>query len=321
MIVAKSHVKAILRPMRPVVKPIFGSARRLVRFAVRTMPSGPLRRISRRLWELIGIPLEAHNFTTRTVHGFVMHGDTRNFIDRRIYYFGFWEPNLSTWIARQLVPGDTFVDVGANIGYYSLLASQLVGPSGHVIAIEASPSIFTEMQHNLSLNEGLCNIRCLNIAVSDCEAELPLFDGPQSQTHRTSLINQEGLAFGGTINAKPLPAILTDEEFTRCRLFKIDVEGAEWLVVRGLAVALSRTRPDAQFVIEISPKRLALQGRTPGDIFEVFLAAGFNAYRIVNDYGVNSYLKRAPYQAPERLLGQVLEEADIIFSRSDSATL
>lgn len=62
-----------------------------------------------------------------------------DFIQMYVYLFGMWEPDLVAFLRRRMRPGDTFIDVGAHIGYVSALASKLVGPRGTVVAIEASP--------------------------------------------------------------------------------------------------------------------------------------------------------------------------------------
>jgi hypothetical protein len=119
------------------------------------------------------------------------------------------------------------------------------------------------------------------------------------------------------VPARPLTSILSNEEFMRARLFKIDVEGAEWLVVQGFVKCLSRTRPDAEFLIEISPSRLALMQRKPEDILEIFREFGFVAYRIANSYRYSAYVDQTPYEAPRRIEEPILGDADIIFSRVD----
>ena len=80
-----------------------------------------------------------HRFACRTRYGSRVSGDTQDLIQRHLYFFGNWEPHISAWIAATLRPGDGFVDVGANIGYYSLLASRAVGNRGYVVAVEAAP--------------------------------------------------------------------------------------------------------------------------------------------------------------------------------------
>ena len=94
-----------------------------------------------------------------------------------VYLFGTWEPDLAAFVRRRLRPGDTFVDVGANVGYVSALASRLVGPRGAVVAIEPSPPVIAALQETLTRND-LTNVRMVAAAVSDREGELPLFTGP-----------------------------------------------------------------------------------------------------------------------------------------------
>lgn len=86
--------------------------------------------------------LKEHPLTTtaRTGSGMVFPVATSDVIQRYLYLFGVWEPHLTAFISGRLTPKDTFVDVGANIGYYSVLASRLVGPAGHVVAVEPSPT-------------------------------------------------------------------------------------------------------------------------------------------------------------------------------------
>jgi hypothetical protein len=108
------------------------------------------------LWSRVIHPYFAwthHRFACKTQSAGRIAGDTRDILQQ--YYFGVWEPNLTHWIVGRLRRGDTFVDVGANIGYYSLLASKLVGPGGSVVALEASPTIFHQLQDNLRLNNSL----------------------------------------------------------------------------------------------------------------------------------------------------------------------
>jgi len=93
---------------------------------------------------------------------------------------------------RRLAPGDAFVDVGANIGYFSLLASKLVGESGLVVAIEPSPTIFAVLESNLARNRAH-NVRAVCVAASASTGMLRLFRGPDSNIGRTTVLADEGL--------------------------------------------------------------------------------------------------------------------------------
>ncbi len=65
-----------------------------------------------------------------TTFGATLRVNASDIVGKHLYYFGVWEPTITKWIAERLKPGDCFVDVGANLGYYTLLASKIVGQSG-----------------------------------------------------------------------------------------------------------------------------------------------------------------------------------------------
>ena len=116
-------------------------------------------------------------------------------IQRYIFYFGVWEPAITAFIRGSLAPGDKFVDIGANIGYYTCLAAKLVGPSGDVYAIEASPSTYELLLENLKLNE-LDNVHTYNNAVFDKEETLRLLKNKESNIGRTNILKERP---GGTV--------------------------------------------------------------------------------------------------------------------------
>src|SRR3954447_9594533 len=106
---------------------------------------------------------ESRVITTRD--GLHYAGMTDDMVPAYMYLFGTWEPNITGYVKRALRTGDTFIDVGANIGYFSMLASKLVGPGGSVVALEASPEFYEIVQENIRLNN--CgNVRPVNVAAS-----------------------------------------------------------------------------------------------------------------------------------------------------------
>ena len=88
----------------------------------------------------------------RTVFGAIMRCNTRDFVQRRVRFFGIFEHNLTYYTIAALREGDLYVDIGANVGYFTLLASHLVGKSGKVLSVEADPVTFEELLKNLELN-------------------------------------------------------------------------------------------------------------------------------------------------------------------------
>ncbi|ORT59300.1 FkbM family methyltransferase [Streptomyces sp. CB03238] len=260
---------------------------------------------------------------TETRFGALVAVDTQDLIQRYLYLFGVWEPYMTGWLRRRLRPGDTYIDVGANIGYFSLLAAQLVGDEGQVVAIEASPEFHQRLLRNVALND-YRNIRAVNGAVSDTEETLTFVLASSANMGANSIVPYEGPAESAfETEARPLPDLLTAEEIAGARVIKIDVEGAEGSVVRGMAPLLSRLRPDAEITVEVTPERMAQLGDSADELLEAMGAYGFHPYLLVNDYTPESYVAalRGAARVPERLHGPITGESDLVFSRVDADTL
>src|SRR5436190_1863495 len=107
---------------------------------------------------------------------------------RRMFYFprAYWERLMGLpfgqYLASTLETGQVFLDVGANIGFYSLFAAQRVGPSGRVFSFEPDPMTFESLQRSVRRN-GFGWASCLNMAVSDREGEMPFFQVSDGSAH------------------------------------------------------------------------------------------------------------------------------------------
>lgn len=237
--------------------------------------------------------------------------DPRDLIQRMILHFGVWEPDVSRAIELNLLPGDTFVDVGANVGYDTLLAARIVGTTGRVVAIEASPTTFALLTRNLALND-TANVRPVNAAVSDRRGKLDLHEPYQGNIGAATTLASRGGRLVATVDALPLEEILTAQDIARIRLLKIDVEGAEPAILRGVLDRMSLYPATMDILVEASPQD-DLAAWT--EVFERLRAAGFSAYEIENSYEIEWYLKwRKP--APMRKTDVVpREQQDILFTR------
>lgn len=216
--------------------------------------------------------------------------DTRDTIGRYIAYFGVWEPHLTALIEQTLEPGDVFVDVGANIGYFSLLASTLVGEAGTVIAIEAAPATAAILAKNV---RGRSNVRVIQAAAWERRCSLEFYVGDhvsaQSTVNRDWAQRWQGNNGVKTVRvaAAPLSTMLTAAELKRTRMLKIDVEGAEAAVLRGLLPAIAGLRPDALIVCEVTPELDDWHS-----IRRMLEACGFAPQMIENDYAGRAYFER-----------------------------
>jgi FkbM family methyltransferase len=279
----------------------------------------PFRAGKRWLWSRVMDPYfiwNSHPFVAETVFGMRIKGDAKDIIQQYVYYFGIWEPHITSWIRSCLQPGDSFIDVGANIGYYSLLASRLVGADGSVVAIEASPKTFLELQTNLTRNR-INNVRAVNVAASNFRGTLKVFRGHEHNTGLTTVFYREGFALECEVAAAPLSDIVHPNEMKCARVVKIDVEGAESSVVAGMGSIITAARPDLEIIIEVNPAALASQGTKPERLLKLFFDAGYHAYTLENDYSALSYVPIPPAKRPRRLRSSINHVTDIVLSRLD----
>ena len=247
-----------------------------------------------------------------------------------VYLFGTWEPDLTAFIRRRLRPGDTFIDIGANIGHMSALASKLVGPHGAVVAIEPAPITSAALQETVAMND-LTNIRLVAAAVSDREGELPLFVGPSflvtgdSTTVARAAQGRLFLREQGRVRAAPLGSLVTREELATTRLIKIDVEGAEDRVLAGMLTSLDAFAADAEIFVEVMATWWSDPQLRPIDVLRPFLERGFHVYLLPANYWPWRYLWPRDVDAPQRLRDlAVLERRgrlDLVLSRSDADAL
>jgi FkbM family methyltransferase len=269
------------------------------------------------VWRRVCIPhlsWRSEEIVCRAVRGTRFRVRPTDFVENRICFFGQWEPAITAVFESTLRPGDVVVDVGANVGFYSVLAGTLVGPSGRVFALEPSPSIRQRLAANLELN-GLHNVEVLPFAAwhETGEATLQLMDG-----------NRGGSSLGATWNTtssetvamKRLDDMIPREAWRRVRLIKIDVEGAEWAALLG-AEQLLREAVDAAVICEVSPDRLASLDANPRQLLEFMGDLGYEGYALDNDYTPEAYIANRPAK-PVRLTETPVENCDVLFVRANN---
>jgi FkbM family methyltransferase len=253
-----------------------------------------------------------------TYFGARLHCNPRDLIQRMILYFGVWEPDVSHVIQQNLKNGDVFVDIGANIGYDTLLASTRVGAAGGVVAIEASPRTFALLARNLALNPQATNVRPVNVAVSDRPGRLDLYEQDEGNIGAATTLASRGGSLMASVDALPLDRILTAEEIQRLRLIKMDVEGAEPPILGHILDRLDAYPASMDIVVEASPEddRAAWL-----EIFGRLRAAGFSAWAIENDYELEWYLRWRRPAALQKIDSLPERQQDLLFTRRPVASV
>ncbi len=240
----------------------------------------PVERGKWRLWQKVrhrlGPPPAPSVWPTPS--GLQLYLEPRDYIDEFIMYWGEWEPNETALVRALLEPGDSFLDVGANIGWFSLTAAQAVGPQGRVIAVEATPPTFQRLRENVGIN-GFRNVVLHDCAVSDGPGQVWIGEVHDANRGMNSMraAGPEAGGKGWSVQSHTLDSLLAGE--APIRLVKMDIEGAEALALRGFRATLSA--PDAPDVLmELTPSYLNMLGTDPEEILRIFSEAGHTALRL-----------------------------------------
>lgn len=164
-----------------------------------------------------------------------------------IFYYGFFEANLTNFLINFLKEGDCFLDIGAHVGYYSVLASRLVGESGSVYSFEPTPRTFKSLEKNISQSK---NVSINNFAMLNEEKEIEFIDyGPKNSAFNgfKRRVSEEMDFLKNNDNVIKVKTIVLDNY---CRdkkiiptFIKIDAEGAESLILDGMKYVMTELRP------------------------------------------------------------------------------
>ena len=177
-----------------------------------------------------------------TFWGDRMHVILPEALSRELYLNGRFEEGLTTFMLERLQPNMTFFDVGAHFGYFTLLASHLVGPAGRVHAFEPTPSTFGVLQSNATKR----NVTLRRVAVWSHEDELDLRDFGLGRSMFNSLYAPR-LTRDAPYETVRVPAIALDDYVQETGVapdfVKIDAESAEMSVIEGMTQTIDRHGP------------------------------------------------------------------------------
>lgn len=210
------------------------------------------------------------------------HLDLDEGIDLAIYLFGAFEPRMIDTYRRIVTPGDTVLDIGANIGAHTLHFARAVGSAGRVFAFEPTAYAYAKLQRNVSLNVELAaRIRTENVlledrttdgALSAVYSSWPLTG--QADLHPKHLGKAMDISGAERVS---LDAFMESRQVERIDFIKMDVDGNECRVLRGALSTLRKHRPE--MILELVPYGLAERGDSTGEFVDILKSLG---YRLTN---------------------------------------
>lgn len=195
-------------------------------------------------------------------------------------YEGF-EIDEMKFLQSTLNEGDIFIDIGANVGLFSLLASKKVGNTGKVIAFEPTPLTYSRLQENIILNE-FKNIQARQLALSDTKGEMKFYISNNGYDAWNSLAPSHDNKLQESINVpvSTLDSELQDVDKTKVSLVKIDVEGWEKFTLKGGKSFFENYAPTV--MVEFTEQNTFNAGYMVQDIYNVLLDMGYSWYKIEN---------------------------------------
>ncbi len=197
-------------------------------------------------------------------------------------FFGVYEPFEVSLFRAYLKPGMTVLDIGANLGYYTVIAAARVGASGRVIAVEPDKDNQYFLQKNVTEN-GLSHVTVVPVAVAATEGEAVLYMSSDNKgDHRVYPV--EGSRQQQQIHTTTIDALMTQFDLTHVDVIKMDIQGAEGLALQGMQELLSKTASMAIFT-EFWPEGLQKTGQDPLLFLQTFLSHGFVLLSINEEKG------------------------------------
>jgi FkbM family methyltransferase len=187
-----------------------------------------------------------------------------------IAHYGTWEPAEARFLRGRLAAGMTLVDIGANVGYFSILGARAVGPSGTVIAIEPEPTNYALLCANL-WEARATNVQPLRAAASSFSGPLPLSISSENCGDHRSFLERPGE------RVVAVAGVRVDDVFEaegRVDVVKIDIQGADHRAVIGMERLLTRWKP--VLLVEFWPRGIDELGDTPIDVLSYYRSLGYS---------------------------------------------
>lgn len=237
--------------------------------------------VSRLFWAAYGYlrPKDDAMVTVRD-YGFKLYIDSRDTsVGCTLLMLGRYDPFASQVFSSLLQEGMTVVDIGAQVGYYTVLSARIVGPSGKVFAFEPEPEHFRLLCKSLSAN-GLMNVLPQQKALLDQKGAHPFFLAAES-LGRHGIYRQDDSVEQIEVETTTLDEFMSDRQ-AKAQVIKLDAEGAEPLILKGMNRVITESNRLALFT-EFFPPNLEAGGHSPEAYLDDLVRHGFTLHFLDED--------------------------------------
>lgn len=205
--------------------------------------------------------------------------DLGDWIQQQLYFLGDYEKSEIDYLYSILKEGDTFMDVGGNIGLFSLNASKIVGNAGKVYAFEAFKPNYEKFSKHLTIND-FKNVTLEHLAVSEDIGFIEILYNESYGNVGMASSYLEDFTAKEKVPSISLDGYVKDKEIPKINLIKIDIEGGEFSALKGMSEILTHQQP--KIIIEINNIALKSSGHSEDELIQILLQKGYSKTKILS---------------------------------------
>lgn len=200
--------------------------------------------------------------------------DLTDLLQREIY-FNCYDSKQLPLLLRYITAGQTYIDVGANVGFYSLHIAKKIKGNGRIYSFEPDPMLYKSLHKNYGLNTFARTIKIYNLAITNCVETMPFYvhhDGASGEGSLTRFPRLTGKSI--TVDTMTIDRFLEIEKIEKVNFIKIDIEGNEFELLEGAKHSL-KDQCLEKIYIEFNGPLQMQKGRTLTELLELFADYGY----------------------------------------------
>ena len=203
-------------------------------------------------------------------------------IAKTLFFYGYYEQNVTSVLLRMLNSGQSVIDVGAHLGYWTMHMASAVGERGRVISFEPNPRMYGELAVNVAMN-GFNNVHTVCAAAAEQSGHRAFYSRSMERSVVGSLVAHDEATGGTTFDVKTvsIDAYCDEQRLDKIDILKMDIEGGELMAIPGMSAGIAAGRY-CRVLLELHPKQLAANESSAMELLDVFRRAGYRCFRIEN---------------------------------------